>query len=42
MTRLDDVASKDITADQITGEDQGRGVVPRVVPRGYYGQLRVL
>ena len=21
---------------------QGRGVVPRVVPRGYYGQLRAL
>ena len=23
-------------------EGQGRGVVPRVVPRGYYGQLRAL
>ena len=24
------------------GKRQGRGVVPRVVPRGYYGQLRAL
>ena len=27
--------------DRLTFE-QGRGVVPRVVPRGYYGQLRAL
>ena len=28
--------------DHVYNHTQGRGVVPRVVPRGYYGQLRAL
>ena len=41
MTRLDDVASKDITADQITGEDApapapAPGSVPKQMPTSCY------
>ena len=43
---LEGIVEKYHVPDAVAGATvlavQGRGVVPRVVPRGYYGQLRVL